>query len=521
MSAAVQRPSAAWLRVLGPVQMWVAGRPIDLGPAKQRTLFAVLLVNADQPVSLDTLIDLLWDAPPAGARSGVYSYITRLRRVLAKAGAAEDEPVRLVNGAGGYLLDVDSDRVDLHRFRRLVARAREGADPPERRAALLDEAVDLWQGPALVDLPGSWAARVRDTLEQQRLDAVLLWARSELDRGCTTEVIGSLRNLAAEHPLVEPLAALLIEAFCLAGRTAEALDWYAQFRHRLVDELGSEPNAELRRLHRAMLTGELDRPAVEVRPAQLPLDLYGFVGRKSELQHLDTIMTKAGEQPTTVIVSAVSGPPGVGKTALVVHWAHRVADRFPDGQLYINLRGDTLSDSPMAPTEALRGFLESLGVPAERLPTTVHAQAGLYRSLLAGRRMLVLLDNAASAEQVRPLLPGAAGCLAVITSRNRLTGLVAADGALLLTLDVLSRAQSRRLLAHRIGGARVAAEPHAVDEIVTGCAGLPLALAIVAAEAAANPRVPLAVLADLLRGQTALVTEPVARGRRHCRAGRH
>ncbi len=497
------RPSAAWLRVLGPVQMWVAGRPIDLGPPKQRTLFAVLLVNADQPVSLDTLIDLLWDAPPAGARSGVYSYITRLRRVLARAGAAEDEPVQLVNGPGGYQLEVDSDRVDLHRFRRLVERARDGADPPERRAALLDEAVDLWQGPALVDLSGTWAARIRDTLEQQRLDAVLLWARNQLSRGFATSVVGSLRDLATEHPLVEPLAALLIQALCLAGRTAEALDWYAQFRRRLVDELGSEPNAELRRLHQAMLTGEMDRPAVVVRPvpppppAQLPLDMYGFVGRQSELIYLDTIMAKASEQPTAVIVSAVSGPAGVGKTALVVHWAHQVADRFPDGHLYVNLR----SNSPMAPAEALRGFLEALGVPAERLSTTVHAQAALYRSMLAGRRMLVLLDDAASVEQVRPLLPGAAGCLAVITSRERLTGLVASDGAQPLTLDVLSRAQSRQLLARRIGRSRLSAEPQAVDNIITGCVGLPRALATVAAEAAANPGLPLATLADLLRGR--------------------
>jgi DNA-binding SARP family transcriptional activator len=500
MSAGVQ-PSAAWLRVLGPVQMWVAGRPIDLGPAKQRTLFAALLVNADQPVSVDTMIDLLWDAPPAGARSGVYSYVTRLRRVLARASAAEDEPIRLVNGAGGYLLDVDSDRVDLHRFRQLVARAREGVDPPERRAALLDEAVDLWQGPALVDLTGGWAARMRETLAQQRLDAVLLWARNQLNQGSVTAVIGSLRDMAAEHPLIEPLAALLIQALCSAGRTAEALDWYAQFRRRLVDELGSEPNAELRRLHQAMLTGEMDRPAVIVRPvsppvpAQLPLDVYGFVGRKSELIHLDAIMDKAREQPTTMIVSAVSGPAGVGKTALVVHWAHQVAGRFPDGQLYVNLGGNP--GTPTAPAEALRGFLEALAVPPEHLPTTVDAQAALYRSLLAGRRMLVLLDNATSVEQVRPLLPGAAGCLAVVTSRDRLTGLVASDGAQLLTLDVLSRAHSRRLLAYRIGPARVAAEPHAVDDIVAGCAGLPLALANVAAEAAANPSLPLATLAAL------------------------
>jgi DNA-binding SARP family transcriptional activator len=497
--------------------MWVAGRPIDLGPAKQRTLFAALLVNADQPVSVDTMIDLLWDAPPAGARSGVYSYVTRLRRVLARAGAAEDEPVRLVNGPGGYLLDVDSDRVDLHRFRRLVARAQEGADPPERRAALLDEAVDLWQGPALGDLTGTWAARIRDTLAQQRLDAVLLWARNQLHQGSVAPVIGSLRDLATEHPLIEPLAALLIQALCSAGRTAEALDWYAQFRRRLVDELGSEPNAELRRLHQAMLTGEMDRPSVVVRPvlpsspAQLPLDMYGFVGRQSELIHLDAIMDKAREQPTTVIVSAVSGPAGVGKTALVVHWAHQVAGRFPDGQLYVNLRGNT--GSPMTPAEALRGFLEALGVPAEALPTTVHAQAALYRSTLAGRRMLVLLDNAAGVEQVRPLLPGAAGRLAVVTSRNRLTGLIASDGAQLLTLGVLGRAQSRRLLAHRIGPDRVFAEPHAVDDIIAGCAGLPLALATVAAEAAANPSVPLATVAGLFRGPAGLFRGPAPPGR--------
>jgi len=230
-------------------------------------------------------------------------------------------------------------------------------------------------------------------------------------------------------------------------------------------------------------------------PAQLPLDVYGFTGRTGELARLDAILANAGRQPTAVVISAIAGTAGVGKTALAVHWAHRVADRFPDGQLYVNLRGFDPSGSVVAPAEALRGFLDALEVPSHRVPSTIEAQATLYRSLLTGRRMLVVLDNARDAEQVRPLLPGSATCLVLVTSRNQLTSLVAAEGAQPLPLDLLTRDEARQLLVRRLGEARLAAEPAAVDEVIDACAGLPLALTIVAARAVTNPKRPLGSLA--------------------------
>ncbi len=240
-------------------------------------------------------------------------------------------------------------------------------------------------------------------------------------------------------------------------------------------------------------------------PAQLPLDVHSFVGRDDQLARLDSILAMAGEQPTAVVVSAVSGTAGVGKTALAVHWAHQVAEQFGDGQLYVNLRGFDPTGSTMSPAEAVRGFLDAFGVPPRRVPASLEARAALYRSLLAGKRVLVLLDNARGADQVRPLLPGAPGCLAVVTSRNQLTGLVAVEGAHPLTLDLLTRDEAQQLLARRLGVDRLAAEPRAVDEIIARCARLPLALAIVAARATIHPALPLTTLAaELHRTQGVL-----------------
>jgi tetratricopeptide (TPR) repeat protein/DNA-binding XRE family transcriptional regulator len=236
---------------------------------------------------------------------------------------------------------------------------------------------------------------------------------------------------------------------------------------------------------------------VRPRPAQLPHGVVGFAGREAFVAALDALLTDRG--PTAVVISALAGTAGVGKTALAVHWAHRVADRFPDGQLFVNLRGYDPSGSVMDPAEALRAFLDALGVRCDQVPGDLTAQIGLYRSLLAARRVLVVLDNARDAEQVRPLLPGAPGCLAVVTSRNDLSGLVAADGARPLTVDLLSVDESRRLLAGRLGEPRVAAEPEAVDELIVGCGRLPLALAVVAARAAGRPDLTLASVAAQVR----------------------
>jgi tetratricopeptide (TPR) repeat protein/DNA-binding XRE family transcriptional regulator len=242
------------------------------------------------------------------------------------------------------------------------------------------------------------------------------------------------------------------------------------------------------------------KPSPEAAPAQLPLAVPGFAGRTAQLGALDAVASAAGpSRPVTVVISAVSGTAGVGKTALAIHWAHRVRNRFPDGQLYVNLRGFDPGGAVMAPGEAVRLFLDALGMPPERIPAQLDAQAALYRSLLTGKRMLVVLDNARDAEQIRPLLPGAPGCVVVVTSRRELSGLVADAGAHPLTLDLLTGPESRQLLAARLGAQRLAAEPDAIEEIIESCARLPLALAIVAARAAAHPDFPLAALAAELR----------------------
>ena len=491
------------IRLLGPVQVLAAGRVLPVGPPQRRTVLAALAADAGRLVRLDTLVDRVWDqSPPSQPYPALYAHITGIRRVLGQANAADDSqsPARLVHQAGGYLLQVHPDQVDWHGFRRLTATARPQDCPDPDRARLLGQALDLWQGPALADLPGEWAARMRETWGKDRLDTAVDWAKACLRLGRHAQVIGPLRALVAEHPVAERPVAALIRALAADGRTAEALDCFAAVRGRLDAHLGARPGPELTTLNETILHAATPAPASRVRqavvPAQLPRDVYGFSGRGEELARLDAVLAGAtAEAPTAVVISAVSGTAGVGKTALALHWAHRVADRFPDGQLYVNLRGFDPGGHVTAPAEAVRGFLDAFDVPPERIPASLDAQAGLYRSLLAGRRILVVLDNARDAEQARPLLPGTPTALALVTSRSQLTPLVAADGAHPLTLDLLTEAEARELLARRLGPARVAAEPQAAEEIIASCVRLPLALTIAAARAATRPDFPLTTLA--------------------------
>jgi tetratricopeptide (TPR) repeat protein len=320
-------------------------------------------------------------------------------------------------------------------------------------------------------------------LEQLRLQALEDRAEADLRLGRQDRLIPELRELAAEHPVRERFHAQLMEALARAGRQAEALDAYRQARRALVEELGIEPGPQLRLLHQQILDGDpalaaplaghdgtpqSSPPATDPAsspagvPRQLPGAVPHFTGRLAELARLSQILDQAGSQaPGTVVISAIGGTAGVGKTALAVHWAHQVADRFPDGQLYVNLAGFDPSGSPVTPGEAIRGFLGALGVPPDRFPSSLAAQAGSYRSLLAGRQMLILLDNARDEQQVRPLLPGSPGCLVLVTSRSQLAGLAAAENASLLSLDVLPPAEARQLLAARLGGQRTAADPAA------------------------------------------------------------
>ncbi len=484
---------AVRFRLLGEVEARIDGRVVDLGHARQRCVLAALLVDVNRPVSTEQLLDRVWaDRPPQRAHNTVSGYLSRLRVAL----AGTDE-VRFERRAGTYLVTVDPAAVDLHLFHRLAAGARATTDA-ETAAALFEQALDLWHGEAFAALDTPWVNAVRAAADAERLAVLLDRNDLALRLGRHAALLGELAELSTAHPLDERLAGQLMLALYRCGRQAEALRHYQRLRAHLADELGADPSPPLRHLHQQLLTADAALPAAATSPVprQLPAPPRAFTGRIRELAELEQVLA---DGPAAVVVSAVSGTAGVGKTAVALHWAHRVAGRFTDGQLYVNLRGFDHGGSVVDPASALSAFLDGLGVAANRIPTGLDARAALYRSLLSGRRILVLLDNARDVEQVRPLLPGSPGCLAIVTSRNLLTGLVAADGAHPLTLDLLTPADARDLLANRIGRARTADEPDAVDEIVTRCARLPLALTVVAARAATHPDFGLERIAAELR----------------------
>ena len=482
--------------MLGTTEAWQGHRRVELGHAKQRSVLAVLLLEAGQVVPVPTLIDRVWGhEPPDGALSVLYGYVARLRRVLALAG------VRLPRGSGGYLLEVDPAAVDVHRFRRLAAQAGAETDPA-RRVELCDEALALWRGTPFADAASPWLTGTREALGQLRLSVLVdrIGAYLALDR--PADVLDELREQATAHPLDERLAGLLMVALYRSGRPSDALEAYRAARQALADRCGTEPGPHLRELHQRILRGDPtlagpagrapDRPV----PAGLPHDVAGFVGRREELARLDRLVHAAGAG-RTVVISAVHGTAGVGKTALAVHWAHRVKARFPDGNLYADLRGYG-PGAPADPAQVLDGFLAVLDVAPSRIPSDVDAKAALYRSLLDERRMLVVLDNAASPHQVRPLLPGSPGCVVVIASRSTLGGLAARDRAQPICLGVLPLDEAVALLAGFVGAERVAAEPDAARELALLCARLPVALCVAGERAAARPDYDLAKLvADL------------------------
>jgi tetratricopeptide (TPR) repeat protein/DNA-binding SARP family transcriptional activator len=438
---------------------------------------------------METLVDRVWDDAPAGARRALQVYITRIRRLLERVAAHDGSAPRLVRRSGGYLLESDVELVDLQHFQRLTRSASTAAAATD--SELLSQARTLWRGDPLTGVGGRWATQVREDLRQQYLDVTVAWARAEMLADRPAVVLGPLTDLAGRHPFAEPLAVVLLRALHAAGRPAEALQYYARIREQLAAELGTDPSSELQAVHQAILRGELCRPAAThvaagtpVVPSLLPPADPGFAGRVDHLQALNALVVPASNSPShPTLVCAVSGAAGVGKTTLVVHWAHTMRAAFPDGQLYLNLRGFAPGGQVMEPAEAVRVFLGALGVPPERVPATMDAQVGLYRTLVAGKRILVVLDNARDAEQARPLLPGTPTALTIVTSRDKLTGMLALDNAQPLALDVLSSSEARDLLTYRLGHTRIAAEPDAVHHIITACARLPLALAIAAARA--------------------------------------
>jgi DNA-binding SARP family transcriptional activator/tetratricopeptide (TPR) repeat protein len=469
------------IRLLGPVEAHHDGRRIGLGRRKERCLLGLLLLEAGRHLSTDRLIDLLWtDEPPANARAAVHTSVARLRARLAPYG------VRLVSGGGGYAADVDPESVDVHRFARQVAAAEE-LDLPADRAAALREALRLWRGPLLADVGDDRVrARVGTVLEERRLVAVERLAEAELGAGRPDHAIADVVSHVKQDPTRERLAALLMTALHRSGRPGDALAVYRRTEAALAADLGLEPGEQMRELRERILHGDAapDPPEPGVRHGRryLPPDVAQFTGREDDLGRLDRLAGDAGAGPAAVVVT---GSAGVGKTALAVRWAHAAADRFPDGLLYLNLRGPE-PGFVLRPLDALARLLRALDVPERTIPAEVDAAAALYRSVLADRRVLVLLDNARDAGQVRPLLPAGPGSLALITSRQRLSGLVARDGASRLDLDVLPLDEAVALLG-RVAGRRIAAEPDAARRLAAACAHLPLALRIAAAHLADRP----------------------------------
>ncbi|MGP3953422.1 BTAD domain-containing putative transcriptional regulator [Streptomyces sp. 7N604] len=485
-------------RVLGSIEARVDRQLVELGTARQR-LLAALLVNLNQEVSIDELAERIWGTEQA-QRGTLYGYLSRLRRALAAA-----EGVEITRRPAGYVLAADPAVVDLHRFRDLVGRARTVRDDGQA-ANLFGQALELWRGEALATVDTAWAGMVREELHHERLAAELDRTEVRLRLGQHAELLAGLRARTKEHPWDERLARQLMLALYRCGRTAEALTHYQHTQRRLAEELGIDPGPELRRLHRQILTKDTAlTPGAGVAPAspvprQLPAPPALFTGRSRELARLSAAPAETTPDGVggTVVVSAIGGIGGIGKTYLALRWAHQHLDRFGDGQLYINLRGFDPSGEPLAPSVVIRGFLDALGVASEAVPADPDAQAALYRSLVAGKRMLVMLDNARDTAQVVPLLPGSPSCTVLVTSRHQLVGLTATHGTQPLALDTLPEAEARQLLARHLGTDRLAAEPDAVAALLRHCAGLPLALSILAARAVARPGLPLAHLAEEL-----------------------
>lgn len=487
-------------RLLGAVSALVDDEVVDLGPARQRCVLAALAVDANHVVSVDRLIQRVWgERPPLRARQTLVNYMSRLRQVLAASSAA------IVRGSGGYSLAVPPSTIDLHRFRDL--RSRVFAEDDQRAVALLEDALGLWRGDALTGLNGDWAEAERDRLHRERLDAECDLTDALLRLGRGEDLVAELSTRVVEHPLDERVACQYLLALHQAGRTADALEHHRQLRERLAEELGTDPGPALQELYQQILVADPRLIAVPTSatpattaseplvPRQLPAAPSLFVGRRDELQRLDALLDATG----TVVISAIAGTGGVGKTCLALHWAHRHADRFPDGHLFVDLCGFSNAGESMLAGEALRGFLNALGVEAARIPADLHASSALFRTLIADKRMLLVLDNAAGTDQVVPLLPGSGLCTVVVTSRNRLPGLITRHAAHHLPLDVLTDIEARVLLANRLGTARVDAEQTAVDQLIALCGGLPLALSIVAAHAHTRPHLSLIALADELR----------------------
>ncbi|MBV9095062.1 MAG: tetratricopeptide repeat protein [Streptosporangiaceae bacterium] len=522
--------------VLGPVAAWSGGQELPVGQPRQQAVLGILAMRANRVISRDELVDGLWGSdPPVSAEGGIYTYVAGLRRIFEPGRSLRGPGRVLVSVGGGYRLHLAPDQPDAAAFEQNLIRARRlrhGGDLGGAAAAL-EAGLGLWRGAAFAGVPGPFAETERARLAELRWSAAEERADVLLALGRHADAVPDLTALVAEHPLRERMRGLLMIALYRSGRPAEALHAFGEGRRVLAEELGIDPGADLSRIRQQVLTtdpgldvraatsgtpaaavppaGAVRHAALALRhadhasagvpvPAQLPLDSHGFAGRADQLRLLHEMLpperATAGQ---SVPIAVISGTAGVGKTALAIRFGRQVVGRFPGGQLFLNLRGCDPVSPALEPAEALRLFLDAFGVPPHRIPAGTQARAALYRSLADGKQMLIVLDNASTAAQVRPLLPGSPGCAVLVTSRNEMTGLVAAEGAVPVPLDVLSPAEAAEMLGRRLGRDRAAAEPEAAGEIIESCAGLPLALSIAAARAVARPRRLLGELAAELR----------------------
>lgn len=485
------------VQVLGPVRAWRAGQEIDLGPPGRRAVLGFLALARGKVLRRTELVDVLWgNQPPPSATNVIQTHVKHLRRALDPDRHAYARSPNIPTVGDGYALRLSPDQVDVERFHDLVLHAEEAIHRgrQDQVVATLGEALRLWQGPPLADLPAFSGHPTVLALTGARRYAVVAYANAMIETGCAADALPVVIEEAMAAPLDEIVAAVLVRLYAADGQRAKAFDVFDRTRRMLAAELGVDPGPDLAAAHMMLLREPPRAAPARAVPAELPADVAGFTGRTAELAALDW-SPPSGGAPLAICV--LSGTAGVGKTALAIHWAHRVRSRFPDGQLYLDLRGYD-PNQPMPVAEALARLLETLGLAGGDIPATEEARAARYRTEIADRRMLVLLDNASSVEQVRNLLPGTPSCFVVVTSRDSLAGLVVLHGARRVELEPLPSNDAITLL-HKLIGTRVETDPRAAGELVEQCARLPLALRVAAELAAGRSATPLAELAGELR----------------------
>ncbi|GAA3375563.1 BTAD domain-containing putative transcriptional regulator [Streptomyces sannanensis] len=485
----------AVFRILGPLDIDVDGRAVPLQGARQRTIMSMLLLAPNRVVSVDALADAVWQGnPPATARNQVAICVSALRKTFKNAVGVDDI---LVTSHPGYMLFTGEHRIDAVEFEESAAGGREAARRGrlEEACALFEESLGMWRGPALEGITAERVETEAARLDEMRLSVYEEYIGLRLELGHHRDLVGELSAFIREHPLREQARAHLMLAQYRSGRRAEALETYRDGQRLLAEELGIDPGPALQELHEAILVDspKLNRPADSVIlapmptvPAQIPSNGASFTGRRRELAALDQLLDRldCGALP----VGSITGIGGVGKTALAVHWAHQVAGRFPDGQLFADLRGYDEEEAPRRPGAVLDGFLRALGVPAPRIPAGQNERADLFRSVLDGRRVLIVLDNARSFRQIRPLLPGNGRCCVLITSRDAMGGALAGDYAFeALPLGALEEDEATALLSRVAGDGRLSADPAGAARLSALCDRQPLALRIAAARLAAKP----------------------------------